>query len=96
MDPFRGLVGFRPRNGGMAEWLNGGMVEWRNGGMAEWRNGIMANGMAEWRNGRRNDVMAVTHGLNLQILTAEQTEWRNGRMAGGMLIEWRDRGMAEW
>ncbi len=63
MDPFRGLVGFRPRNGGMAEWRNGGMAEWRNGGMAnwwnggmaEWRNGIMANGMAEWRNGRQND-----------------------------------------
>ena len=47
MDPFRDLVGFRPRNGGMAEWRNGGMAEWRNGGMAEWRNG----GMAEWRNG---------------------------------------------
>ncbi len=45
MDPFRGLVGFRPRNSGMAEWRNGGMAEWRNGGMAEWRNG----GMAEWQ-----------------------------------------------
>ena len=63
MDPFRGLVSFCPRNGGM--------VEWRNGGMAEWRNGGMANGMAECRNGRRNDGMAVTHGLNLRILTAE-------------------------
>jgi hypothetical protein len=47
MDPFRDLVRFRPRNGGMAEWRNGGMAEWWNGGMAEWRNG----GMAEWRNG---------------------------------------------
>ena len=45
MDPFRGLVGFRPRNGGMAEWWNDGMAEWRNGGMAEWRNGRMA----EWQ-----------------------------------------------
>ncbi len=29
MDLFRGLVGFRLRNGGMAEWRNGGMVEWQ-------------------------------------------------------------------
>ena len=54
MDPFRGLVGFRPRNGGMAEWRNGGMAEWRNGGIAEWRNGRMA----EWWNGG----MADRHG----------------------------------
>ncbi len=54
MDPFRGLVGFRPQNGGMAEWQNGGMAEWRIGGMAEWRNG----GMAEWHNGKRNGRMA--------------------------------------
>ncbi len=43
MDPFRGLVEFRPRNGGMAEWRNGGMAEWRNGGMAEWQI-VMDNG----------------------------------------------------
>ncbi len=24
-------VGFRPWNGGMADWRNGGMAEWRNG-----------------------------------------------------------------
>ena len=54
MDPFRGLVGFRPRNCGIAEWRIGAMAEWRNGGMAEWRNG----GMAEWHNGKRNVGMA--------------------------------------
>ncbi len=54
MDPFRGLVGFCPWNGGMAEWRNGAMVEWRNGGLAEWRN----CGMAEWHNGERNVGMA--------------------------------------
>jgi hypothetical protein len=79
-----------------AEWQNGGMAEMRNGGMAEWWNG----GMAEWRNGRRNDGMAVTHGLNLQILTAEHgsfplfsqvspAEWRNGRRK-----EWQNGQMA--
>ena len=46
-------------------------AEWQNGGMAEWRNGGMANRITEWRNGRRNDGMAVMHGLNLRILTAE-------------------------
>ncbi len=45
MDPFRGLVGFRPRNGGMAEWRNGGMAEWQNGGMAEWQI-AMDNGLS--------------------------------------------------
>ncbi len=29
MDLLRGLVGFRPRKGGMAEWRNGGMAEWQ-------------------------------------------------------------------
>ncbi len=43
MYPFRCLVGFRPRNGGMVEWRNGGMAEWRNGGMAEWQI-VMDNG----------------------------------------------------
>ena len=42
MDPFRGLVGFRLRNCGMAEWRIGAMAEWRNGGLAEWRNGGLA------------------------------------------------------
>ncbi len=28
MDPFRSLVGFCPRNGGMADGKNGRMVEW--------------------------------------------------------------------
>ncbi len=42
MDPFRGLVGFRPRNGGIAEWRIGATAEWRNGGLVEWRNGVMA------------------------------------------------------
>ncbi len=42
MDPFRGLVGFHPQNGGIAEWRIGAMAEWRNGGLAEWRIGGMA------------------------------------------------------
>ncbi len=29
MNPFRSLVGFCPRNGGMADGKNGRMVEWR-------------------------------------------------------------------
>ncbi len=29
MDPFHSLVGFRLRNGGMADGKNGRMVEWR-------------------------------------------------------------------
>ncbi len=29
MDPFHGLVGFLPRNSGMAEWRNGKIVEWQ-------------------------------------------------------------------
>ncbi len=77
------------QNGG-----NGG-----NGGNSG--NGGIANGMAEWRNGRQNDGMAVAHGLNLQILTAElgfiswlsrvsPAEWRNGGMT-----EWRNGGMAD-
>ncbi len=64
-------------------------------------NDGMANRMAEWQNGRQNDGMAVTHGLNLQILTAElgsilwlsrvsPAEWRNGGMT-----EWRNGGMAD-
>ena len=62
MDPFRGLVGFRPRNGGMAEWRNVGMAEWRNGGMAEWQNSRIAEcrngGITEWQTELRDGGMA--------------------------------------
>ncbi len=76
MDPFRGLVGFRPRNGGKAEWRNGGMAEWqngrmaewRNGGTAEWRNGGMAQWQTEWQNGGMADGM-IKHSLRVG--------WRN-------------------
>ena len=63
MDPFRGLVGFRPRNGEMAEWRNGGMAEWRMEGQIaerpEWQNGGM---VMEWRNGGMGCGMADRHG----------------------------------
>ncbi len=56
-------------------------------------NGGMANGMAEWRNGRWNDGMAVTHGLNLQILTAElgSIPW----LSWVLPAEWWNDGMTE-
>ncbi len=60
MDPFRGLVGFCPRNGGIAEWRIGGLADWQNGGMA---NG----GVAEWQNGRMAESRTFFHFWCVQV-----------------------------
>ena len=76
MDPFRGLVGFLPQNGGMAVWRNGGMAEWRNGGMViEWWNGGM---VIELRNGgmRKDGQIA---GMATYVLFTVDTHQRRRR-----------------
>jgi hypothetical protein len=69
MDPFRGLVGFCPRNSEMAEWRNGGMAEWQNGGMAEWWNGGMADRHVQWPElFKSNRVRRVTKAANRKFI----------------------------
>ncbi len=50
--------------------------------------------MAEWRNGRRNDGMAVTHGLSLQNLTAEHGSFPQFTRVSP--AEWGNGGRKEW
>ncbi len=85
MDPFRSLVGFRPRNGGMADGKNGRMVEWR-----EWLHTYYLrctytdtdDDDDDERMAERMAEMATYVGM-----VEWQTKWRNGGMADGM-TEW--------